>query len=351
MPKSYTPSLSSTPSTGSLTPSSSPTGRRRRSRRTSRSPPRKERTPKRNTPSPARDQNPSPSSVQKPLKAGSRKRDDDSLTESTSSDSRRSRSMSAESIRRRIKDTTLSDPSIVQPSKDQRPERRQLTTPTVRVTGLSHNVNEEHLEYIFGEFGRIIELNLPRNTKNGRHSGYCTIEYQSLNDAEKAIETMNSGNIDGLTIHVNPATSSSHYSDPRPNPPPKASPPPFATGEVHRGRLPPRREPPPQTNSSRRKRKSRSPSPIHTRRRSDRRRRSYSYSSSRSPSRGRRPRRRSYSRTPSRRRRSFRRSYSYSSSSYSGSSGSSRSYSSRSYSRSFTPSWSPRRDRRRSRRS
>ncbi|CAJ0755161.1 9311_t:CDS:2, partial [Entrophospora sp. SA101] len=153
-----------------------------------------------------------------------------------------------------------------------RRQRRSSLSPVlptkIMVNKLTKNVKEAHLQEIFGAFGRINRIEVLIDEKWQTNRGTAYINFETRNDAERAISYMDGGQLDGnmLSCTLVPRR--------QPSPPPIRpitrynSPPPFrrftASSYRGRGRSPPRRY-------SRSRSRSRSP-PV-------RRRRSYSYSS------------------------------------------------------------------------
>lgn len=70
------------------------------------------------------------------------------------------------------------------------------------VERLTKNINEDHLREIFGEFGRIDDLDLPVNRQFGTNRGTAYILYYSEADAESAIAHMHEATLDGAMINV-----------------------------------------------------------------------------------------------------------------------------------------------------
>ncbi|KAI1025858.1 hypothetical protein LB503_006838 [Fusarium chuoi] len=72
------------------------------------------------------------------------------------------------------------------------------------VERLSKNINEQHLYEIFGQFGRIKDLDLPinRTFKVGTNRGTAYILYDYEDDAEAAIAHMHEAQVDGSAINV-----------------------------------------------------------------------------------------------------------------------------------------------------
>ncbi|KAF5680313.1 RNA-binding protein Y14 [Fusarium heterosporum] len=70
------------------------------------------------------------------------------------------------------------------------------------VERLSKNINEQHLYEIFGQFGRIKDLDLPINRTFGTNRGTAYILYDYEDDAETAIAHMHEAQVDGSAINV-----------------------------------------------------------------------------------------------------------------------------------------------------
>ncbi|PCD33145.1 hypothetical protein AU210_009380 [Fusarium oxysporum f. sp. radicis-cucumerinum] len=70
------------------------------------------------------------------------------------------------------------------------------------VERLSKNINEQHLYEIFGQFGRIKDLDLPMNRTFGTNRGTAYILYDYEDDAEAAIAHMHEAQVDGSAINV-----------------------------------------------------------------------------------------------------------------------------------------------------
>ncbi|KAH7235821.1 hypothetical protein BKA59DRAFT_286053 [Fusarium tricinctum] len=70
------------------------------------------------------------------------------------------------------------------------------------VERLSKNINEQHLYEIFGQYGRIKDLDLPINRTFGTNRGTAYILYDYAGDAESAIAHMHEAQVDGSAINV-----------------------------------------------------------------------------------------------------------------------------------------------------
>ncbi|KAH7185704.1 uncharacterized protein B0J16DRAFT_139309 [Fusarium flagelliforme] len=70
------------------------------------------------------------------------------------------------------------------------------------VERLSKNINEQHLYEIFGQFGRVKDLDLPMNRTFGTNRGTAYILYDYEDDAEAAIAHMHEAQVDGSAINV-----------------------------------------------------------------------------------------------------------------------------------------------------
>ncbi|KAI3629052.1 hypothetical protein CBS9595_000124 [Malassezia furfur] len=77
--------------------------------------------------------------------------------------------------------------------------------PNVYVYGLTDKVDDRHLDEIFGHYGRIARLRVRRGTcapdpDTLRRS--AVLQYDRIEDAERAIEHMDNGQIDGVYIRA-----------------------------------------------------------------------------------------------------------------------------------------------------
>ncbi|KAJ9125833.1 hypothetical protein QFC24_002617 [Naganishia onofrii] len=115
------------------------------------------------------------------------------------SDSRsRSRSRSPARSRNR----SIPPPRISNDSRDPQPAGRGPAWRVVIVSGLTKNVRREHLEEIFGKYGRITGVDLPIFAKSGQNRGKAAIEYINAAAAEKARDHMDQGQLDGSVLTV-----------------------------------------------------------------------------------------------------------------------------------------------------
>jgi RNA-binding protein with serine-rich domain 1 len=108
---------------------------------------------------------------------------------STSPSRSRSRSRTRRSTRR-------------SPSRSRSRARSPSPRPAITVSKLTRNVQEEHLREIFGEYGTIRNIELEMIPKLKIHRGTAIIEYESMEEAEKAIDHMNGGQLDGNELVV-----------------------------------------------------------------------------------------------------------------------------------------------------
>merc|ERR1711884_523324 len=77
---------------------------------------------------------------------------------------------------------------------------------TCHIRNLSRNCTEEHLEEIFGVYGKILKIQRdkdgPPRSNLGVDKLHCFIDFESLEVAEKVIEHMDRGIIDNNQIEV-----------------------------------------------------------------------------------------------------------------------------------------------------
>merc|ERR1711973_681280 len=94
-------------------------------------------------------------------------------------------------------------------SRSRSPARKRSPTPPpaeptrINVSKLTRNITRDHLTEIFGTYGKIVTVDLPGGSGMSftfRHS--ATIEFESHEDAAKAVKYMDGGQLDGQEVMV-----------------------------------------------------------------------------------------------------------------------------------------------------
>ena len=63
--------------------------------------------------------------------------------------------------------------------------------PTLRITSLSVDAEDEDLHALFSPFGRVVRANVVRDRETRESKGFGFVSYESRKDAEKALAKMN----------------------------------------------------------------------------------------------------------------------------------------------------------------
>ncbi|RKP14629.1 hypothetical protein BJ684DRAFT_6505, partial [Piptocephalis cylindrospora] len=70
------------------------------------------------------------------------------------------------------------------------------------VQHLTRNVTEAHLHEIFGVYGTLERVFVPKDRRSGMHRGEAILDYAEVAEAEKAIAHMHEGQLDGEVLAV-----------------------------------------------------------------------------------------------------------------------------------------------------
>lgn len=73
------------------------------------------------------------------------------------------------------------------------------------VGGLAYSVNDQELETLFGEFGKVQSANVIKDRDSGQSKGFGFVEMADDAEAQKAIQEMNGKEVGGRSLTVNQA--------------------------------------------------------------------------------------------------------------------------------------------------
>lgn len=121
--------------------------------------------------------------------------------------------------------------------REDRAKKSEVELHRLLVENLTRNVNAGHLKEIFGTYGLVHSVELAMDKSVNLPKGFAFVEFEELIDAERAVDFLDRGQIDGNIIRVS-------FDRPKLPPPPALPPPPPLP-------LPPRLPSPPRRNSDR----------------------------------------------------------------------------------------------------
>jgi len=74
--------------------------------------------------------------------------------------------------------------------------------PTLRVTNISEDVQENDLRELFGVFGRVARVYVGRDRETGIGKGFAFVSFEDRSVAQKAMEKLNGRGYDNLILSV-----------------------------------------------------------------------------------------------------------------------------------------------------
>ena len=75
----------------------------------------------------------------------------------------------------------------------------------IYVGNLAYNVTEDELKTLFGEHGKVTNVNLIKDKFSGDSKGFGFVDMEVQSEAEHAIKQLNGHEMSGRTITVNAA--------------------------------------------------------------------------------------------------------------------------------------------------
>jgi len=75
----------------------------------------------------------------------------------------------------------------------------------IYVSNLSYKVDENDLREIFEEYGEVASVKIITDKFNGKSKGFGFVEMNNADEAKRAIEQLNGGELDGRKMVVNEA--------------------------------------------------------------------------------------------------------------------------------------------------
>ena len=80
--------------------------------------------------------------------------------------------------------------------------RNRDDLPTLRITSLSYDAEDEDLRDLFSPFGKVARANVVRDRETRESKGFGFVSFESRRDAEKALQKMNGFGYDSLILSV-----------------------------------------------------------------------------------------------------------------------------------------------------
>lgn len=73
------------------------------------------------------------------------------------------------------------------------------------IGGLAYDINDEGLEKIFAEFGKVTSAAVIKDRDSGQSKGFGFVEMENDTDAQTAIKELNGKELSGRSVAVNQA--------------------------------------------------------------------------------------------------------------------------------------------------
>jgi nucleolin len=82
------------------------------------------------------------------------------------------------------------------------PREKSEPSSTLFVGNLSFNSTEDSLYQVFSEAGQVTGVRMPTDRETGRLKGFAYVEFGSVEDASKALESLNEREVDGRNLRL-----------------------------------------------------------------------------------------------------------------------------------------------------
>ena len=73
------------------------------------------------------------------------------------------------------------------------------------VGGLSYNTNEDQLNALFAEYGKVLSAKIITDRDTGNSKGFGFVEMEEMKEGQEAIKNLNGKDVDGRSLTVNQA--------------------------------------------------------------------------------------------------------------------------------------------------
>ena len=79
------------------------------------------------------------------------------------------------------------------------------------IRNIQFDLKESHFQKDFAKFGKILQINVPLNNETNLNRGFAFIEYDTKEEAQKAIDALNGKKFKGRTVVIQFSVAKKKY--------------------------------------------------------------------------------------------------------------------------------------------